>query len=209
MMEKKGDYFNLGETFRQAAEKFATLDPEEAAKNAGVLYDKERGAVTLKFIDTTYRVKHPEGEVTSLEGEAASIYTAIVILHYLNSATGTPLTGRWVAFRHLPGGDIYVKPFQGRAIVPFLKNFGPDPACFVKAAAALGGRKIEQSGVSMAIDVFARVPLCFTIWPGDDELPASATILFDEAAASYLPTEDYAHLPAIVMGALLDALKQA
>jgi hypothetical protein len=37
-------------------------------------------------------------------------------------------------------------------------------------------------------------------------MPASANILFDEAASHYLPTEDYAHLPAIVNGALKSKL---
>jgi hypothetical protein len=201
-MEKKRSYYNLDETLRQAAERFSKVDPAEAAQNAGVCYNASEQAITVTFMGDEYRVQYPDGKVTGPGGEETSLYLAIIILHYLVTATGTPLTGRWIAFRHLPGGDIYIEPFQNRAINPFLKNFGGNPEEFKKAALALGGREIKQSGISMVIYVLPRVPICFTIWPGDEELPASATILFDEAASSYLPTEDYAHIPAIVNGAM-------
>lgn len=201
-MEKKRSYYNLDETLRQAAECFSKANPAEAAQNAGAFYNTDEQTITVDFMGDKYKVQHPVGRVTGPGGEETSLYLAIIILHYLVTATGAPLTGRWIAFRHLPGGDIYIEPFQNRAINPFLKNFGDNPEEFKKAALALGGSEIKQSGISMVIYVLPRVPICFTIWPGDEELPASATILFDEAASSYLPTEDYAHIPAIVTGAM-------
>lgn len=201
-MEKKRSFFNLEETLKQAVETFSVLPPAEIAANAGVELMEDGRTLKVPFIDQVFLVKHPEGKVKTADGEDASIYLAIIILHYLATADGKPLTGRWIAYRHLPGGDIYIEPFQKRAVTPFLKTFGERPEDFKKAAAALGGYSAETSGISMVIPVMPRVPICFSIWPGDDELPASANILFDEAASSYLPTEDYAHLPAIVNGAM-------
>lgn len=201
-MEKKRSYYNLDETLRQAAERFSEIDPAEAALNAGAGYNPDQQTISVIFMGDEYQVQHPGGSVTGPGGDETSLYLAIIILHYLVTAKGTPLTGRWIAFRHLPGGDIYIDPFQNRAVKPFLKNFGNNPEEFKRAALALGGKEIKQSGISMVIQVLPRVPICFTIWPGDEELPASATILFDEAASSYMPTEDYAHIPAIVNGAM-------
>ncbi len=201
-MEKKRSYFNLEETLKQAVESFATLDPAEVAANAGIEFNKDNFNLKVPFIQQDFLVHHPGGQVKTVEGEDASIYLAIIILHYLVTADGKPLTGRWVAYRHLPGGDIYIEPFQKRAVTPFLKTFGDRPADFKKAALALGGYQLDISGISMVIPVLPRVPVCFTIWPGDEEMQTSANILFDEAAPSYLPTEDYAHLPAIVNGAM-------
>ena len=205
-MEKKRSYFNLEETLRQAVQRFAALDPEEAARQAGVEFDKEDRAICIPFINQKFLVRHPGGKVTAETGADAPVYLAIIILHYLVTAEGTPLAGRWIAYRHLPGGDIYIEPFQKRAVNPFLKIFGDRPEDFKKAAAALGGTQLALSGISMVIPVLPRVPICFTIWPGDEEMPASANILFDEAASAYLPTEDYAHLPAIVTGAMKEIL---
>lgn len=205
-MEKKRSYFNLEETLKQAKDKFARLDPAETANKSGAKWLPEDDALLISVLGEEYRVTCPDGQVWTAGGEEASIYLAIIILHYLLTADGTSLTGRWIAYRHLPGGDIYIEPFNKRAITPFLKTFGERPEDFARAAAALGGSEQNMSGISMVITVLPRVPICFTIWPGDEEMPASANILFDEAAPHYLPTEDYAHLPAIVNGALKSKL---
>lgn len=132
------------------------------------------------------------------DGSAVPLYQAIIALHYLVTADGTPLQGEWISYRHLPGGDIYIDPFRRRALTPFLNAFAQQPDRFREAAKALGGCRAAMGGESAVISVMPRVPLCFVLWPGDDEIPAAANILFDAQAASYLPTEDYAHLPAMV-----------
>lgn len=196
-----GGFFNLDVTRSQAVEKLAALNPETIAGNAAVLYTMQSSSFSVAFINGTYRVTFPEGIITGPEGEVP-VYLSIFILHYLATADGSPLSGEWISYRHLPGGEIYTEPFRRRAIVPFLKAFGTDPGSFVRAATALGGYGLEGGGTSMIIPVFPRVPLNFTLWEGDDELPPSASILFDAAAASYLPTEDYAHLPALIVEAM-------
>ncbi len=206
-MSKKRSYFNLDVTLEKAVTSFAVLDPENTAVNARVKFDRKSNVFRLPFINRTFQVKYPSGQVAGEDGEKASTYLAIIILHYLITADGTPLSGRWIAYRHLPGGDIYIDPFNKRAITPFLKTFGEQPEQFCKAAAAIGGYNLSMSGIGMVVPVLPRVPICFVLWPGDEEMPSSANILFDEAAPSYLPTEDYAHLPAIVTGAMKSQIK--
>ncbi len=201
-MTKKRSFMNLDVTQAEAEKSFAGLDPALTAQRAGAELDKESSAIILPFINQEYRVDHPSGKITAPDGSPASQYLAIIILHYLSTADGTPLTGRWIAYRHLPGGDIYIDPFKKRAINPFLKTFGDRPEQFREAAGAIGGYEVSMSGISMVIPVLPRVPICFVLWPGDEEIGSSANILFDEAAPSYLPTEDYAHLPAIVNGTM-------
>lgn len=201
-MSKKRSFMNIDVTLADAVKRFSALDPLQAADKSETFYNEREGAFAVPFIGKQYRVVFPSGQVFSPDGEGASPYFTVLILHYLVTADGTPLTGRWIAYRHLPGGDIYIEPFQKRAVTPFLQTFGDRPEVFEQAAVALGGYRIATSGIGMAIPILPRVPIGFTIWPGDEELPASANILFDEAAPSYLPTEDYAHLPAIVNGAL-------
>lgn len=199
-MNNKRSFMNLDVTQAEAVKIFSGLDPALTANRAGAEFDSDNNIIMLQFINQEYRIEHPSGQVTAADGSPASQYLAIIILHYLTTADGTPLTGRWIAYRHLPGGDIYIDPFKKRAINPFLKTFGHRPDKFREAATAIGGYELSMSGISMVIPVLPRVPICFVLWPGDEEISSSANILFDEAAPSYLPTEDYAHLPAIVNG---------
>jgi len=206
-MNKKRSYFNLDVTLEEAKKNFSILDPNLVAERAKVDFDSKTKTLTLPFINRKYLINHPAGEIFAEDGSPASQYLSIIMLHYLVTADGTPLTGRWIAYRHLPGGDIYNEPFRKRAITPFLKTFEDQPERFREAAEALGGHQQSISGIGMAVPVLPMVPLCFVLWPGDEEISGSANILFDEAAPSYLPTEDYAHLPAIVNGAMKEQIK--
>lgn len=199
-IKAKRSFFNLDETYNQAVAAMAALDPDLISRHAEVSYDKTESCFTVEFINRQYRVYFPGGKVLTADGSPAPLYFSIIILHYLITADGSPLAGQWVSYRHLPGGDIYIEPFRRRAIEPFLKTFGDRPEDFTTAAAALGGYSGSGNGISMVIPVMSRVLLNFVLWPGDEELPPSASILFDSRASSYLPTEDYAHLPAVITG---------
>lgn len=198
----KRGFFNLDVTHDQAVDQLTAANPETVARGALAAFDRAGSCFNLPFLNRGYRVTFPGGKIYSEDGAEASLYLSIIILHYLVTADGTPLSGEWVSFRRLPGGDIYMVPFQRRAVEPFLKTFGGRPAAFTRAAASLGGYYGPTGTQSMIIPVLPRVPLNFILRPGDDEFPSSANILFDARASSYLPTEDYAHLPGVVTGEL-------
>jgi len=198
----EGGYFNLAVARDEAVKKLSLYDPRLLARNAAVDFSEENRSLAIPFLHRLYHLSYPGGTIYDDEGKEAPVYQSILLLHYLVTADGTPLSGEWISYRHLPGGEIYTEPFRRRAVLPFLQAYGAAPQSFVDDAAAIGGRRSPGSGVSMVIPVFPRVPLKLTLWPGDEELPASAAILFDAQAPSYLPTEDYAHLPALAIRAM-------
>jgi len=114
---------------------------------------------------------------------------SILIVHYLVRSTGTPVGGEWIAFRELPGGDIYNVPFTNRTIRPMVALFGPRPAKLVEAFLSLGGRREKLGHWSASVRAFPMVPVCFVLWEGDEEIPASGQILFDKSAPGYMETE--------------------
>jgi hypothetical protein len=171
----------------------------------------------VPFLGRLYRVAYPQGQVTpgdplSRVAPAAAgvagpepdlllpappapsgdhlLTVSILILHYLTKAQGLPITGEWIAFRELPGGEIYNAPFTNRTIRPMVGRFGREPAKLIEAGERLGGRKETFGHASIRLEVFPMVPLCFVVWEGDEEIPASGQILFDRSASAYLDTED-------------------
>jgi len=61
---------------------------------------------------------------------------------------------------------------------------------FKNAAEKLNGVKEDYGHLSYTINIFPLVPVTYVLWKGDEELPASGTILFDQAVTSFLPDED-------------------
>lgn len=114
---------------------------------------------------------------------------SILLVHYLTKARGIPLAGEWISFRELPGGDIYNTPFTNRTIRPMVGVFGRQPAKLAEAMRRLGGRQEKLGHGSGSVHAFPMVPVCFVVWEGDEEIPASGQILFDRSASGYMDTE--------------------
>ncbi len=207
-MSKAKGYLNIEVAYRKAVSEFTSLDPRLTARNSACGYHPAKQSFDLFFLNQSYRVNYPSGEVYTgnSEKEKVNLYLSTILLHYLVTSDGTPLSGEWITFKELPGGHIYQKAFYRRAQLPFLKAFGEAPSQFIKAAANLGGFSKGNRKCFMIIPVLPRVPMAFSLSPGDGEIAASSTILFDAKASSYLPTEDYAHLPGIVIREMVNSL---
>ena len=186
-------YMHLDVTLNKACQELSQKPAEEIANKSQSQFDAEKNCFILPFYNQEVVVTYPDGEVSFKDSqEEVPITEKILILHYLINAEGIPLSDHWIPFREIPGGSIYVDPFKGRAYYPFIKTFGKNPEGFEKACLALGGEKMEMGNLSFKIPVFKMVPIVYIMWLGDEEMPPSGNILFNQTAPFYLPTEDYA-----------------
>ncbi|MHB1132226.1 MAG: DUF3786 domain-containing protein [Chloroflexota bacterium] len=184
------------------------LDPAQAAARAGVDYLTlpEGGACVVPFFGRQYRVTFPD--LTIVEPAASkepSLVTKVLLLHYLATADAAPVTGEWVAFRYLPDGRVYEAAFESRAPRELARQFGQDKEGFVRAAKSLDGQTLRFGDASFAFRPLPRLHLACTLWLADEEMPASAQVLFDASAGHYLPTEDLAAVGGMLGGLLLKA----
>ncbi len=188
---------------------WAAADPLRCAALAGC--DVTPEGIRVQFFNRLHLVTHPSGEAFSLGAEPASgqdrpkgappgkpahLATVISLLHYLLSADGTPPADNWLAFRELPDGLFYAQAFAGHAEGEIAARFGNAGALalqeFRRAAAALGGSRLDLADASFRFQALPRLAVAALIWAGDDEFPGQARILFDAHASHYLPTEDLA-----------------
>lgn len=191
-MELESNLMNAYLTaYTMGCEKLVELDPEEVSLNTNTSYCKESNSISVKYLNRDYIVDCSNGEV-SLKDSSEEVTTTVkvLIIHYLINSKIRPLTGKMISFKEVTGGAIYYDTFYKRAISPLIKTFGGRLDVFHKAAESLGGAKEKYGNASRTINVFPLVPVTYVLWEGDEELPATGTILFDEAVTNFLPGED-------------------
>lgn len=183
---------NYRAALQAATAGFARRDPNEMARSSGAEFSAGERALVVTAFNHQLVVSYPDGRVTFRGTEAVpDIALQIVAVNYLARADGTPLANRMVPYREIPWGHAFDPAFRKFAIEPIIDAFGTEPCRFIDAARPYGGMLITEKGkVEIYFYLFPRVPVLYQLWPADDELPASANILFDASTPHYLHVED-------------------
>lgn len=193
--------FNLDVTLKKSLEEFKGKNPVDMAWKTGA--ELVEGTFYLDFLNLPIEVIYPEGIVRKRNnGEELGLIERILILHYFTYAGGSPERNRNISFKELPGGSIYIDPFTNRCIRPLIHMFGKHLPLFQETSEKCGGIKQCFGHLSYSFTPLPRIPVTLVIWEADEEFPANANIIFDESAADYLPTEDYAFLCGMLVGKL-------
>lgn len=199
-MEEKQEHAkqsNLDTALKLAREDFARKDPQDMPYRAGGECEQVNcgnSLISVKLFGQEYTIVHPEGGIEFPDPHQVTVITHILLLHYLISALGSPLSGEMVAYKDIPGGDKYSSVFKKRVEVPVLNAYGENPEGFEKACAGLGGERVGMGDVAFKFQAFPRVPITYVYWKGDEEFPASLQVLFDLSVKEYLPLEDIVFL---------------
>jgi hypothetical protein len=128
-----------------------------------------------------------------------------MLLYYLLTADGAPLTGKWVSFADLPDGRLYNAAFQGYSGDEVVKAFGLDLEGFKSACSKVGGEPVGIGSASFVFQALPHVPLMLTYWLGDEDFPSSCKVLFDPSAIHYLPIDGCAILGSTLTGRVIRA----
>jgi len=179
-------------------------DPRDLALRCGAEF--QDGVFRIKFYGEPYRITFPDLQV-SVEAtkKACGLNRTAMFLYYLQTADGSPLQGKWVAFRDLPGGMFYHQAYQGYSGDRLAKAIDNRISVFERAAKNLNGMKLAAGDAAFAFDALPRVRVAAVYYAGDEDFPATANVLFDESSSHYLPTDALAG----VGSALVDRLTGA
>ena len=142
--------------------------------------------------------------VGNLSERTTQILTTL--LGHYSLANPIESMGTLVKYKDIPGGYAYEDAFIKRAIDPIVEVFGEEPKNLLGAVDLLGGTKLTLGDASLEIPTLKGIPLTYILW-GKEEFPASANILYDVSASSYLPTEDLAVLGELSKQRLIEASK--
>ncbi|MBN2146070.1 MAG: DUF3786 domain-containing protein [Anaerolineales bacterium] len=185
------------------------LSPQILAARCGGLLTKSE--ISLIYWGKSLVVSWPDLQVCEqTSSKPASLFDAAMLLYYLHSADGSPLTGRWIGYRELPDGAFYSQAFQGYTGNRIASSLGERPEAFCTAAKALGGERLPAlPGEAYVFLPLPRIPLAAILYPGDEEFPARASILFDAAVSHYMTTDGLALLGAGLTGRLIKTAQNA
>jgi len=180
----------------------ATLDIRTCCTNAGLSLDPDSPVtqVQIPYLDHSC-ILAVDNDTIFFDDTAGrpKIADQVLLLHYLITASGVPVSDEWITFREVPSGFFYYAAFVKRAIVPLGKWFGGKPSILEGIAPVIGQVLPSPGDKALKIYALPRVPVVLSLWKGDDEFPPEANLYFDQSIASYLPTEDIAYLAGAVV----------
>lgn len=150
---------------------------------------------SVKLLSDVYEIDLNNRTVFSAScNMPAKDYISIICLHYLAQKlklTILPdLTGEWIGFNQLDGGEGYYPAFKKRTIDHIVKKYGADPDELLKVIERLPAKKASVGDIGVTIAPFDNVLILVTMWRQDDEFEPSADILFDKNISKILCTED-------------------
>jgi hypothetical protein len=199
---------NLPLARRMAVEGLLKADPAERAARGGGRFEPGEGGksrIAVRYLGREVWLSLPGGTMETPDGGGPlSLREEILILHYLERASGIPPTGNWISFAEISGGAFYHPVFLQRSKAPLVKCFGEDPQkLLVLASEEVRGESLALGDAGVKIQVFPRVALGMVLWKGDAEFPPEGNVLFDSSITGYLPVEDIVILAETVVWKLI------
>lgn len=171
----------------------ATADITRQCDHAGAKlhYNSGQTLIRMDYLGREYEFRLGNGEIKCVgDDKPVPLKDQLLLLHYFNTAMGTPKTNRLITFRELPAGPVYFPTFSKRVTDPIVKKFAELPAQLTSAAETMGGKKDDFGDASVVIKAFPRVDIIVVVWQGDKEFSPQGNVLFDSNITDYLPTED-------------------
>jgi hypothetical protein len=193
----------LDDAFEKAWDDLRNMDADQIHGPAGVPPPDHNGHLWVPMLGENYSVHIEDGEVLLNGKEPARPDKGLIILHYLIGAMSMEPTGNLVSFRELQGGEVYWLAYEGRSITRLQDFFGERPEALNEAVQGLQHKRASMGDSGFIIQALPKVPVTVAVWGADDELPASANVLWDETVKFYLHTEDVAVLGGIVAAELI------
>jgi hypothetical protein len=184
----------LDDAYIKAVASMTQVDPRTVASASGVEYKEDMFIVPL--FNRTYTIQLPGCETAEIEPDVrVPKVLEVLLMHYLTHADGAALSGTWISYRQLPGAKLFEQKFKNLVSRPMIETFDGNIDSFRDAAYAIGGHLMDIAGdAAFYFKALPKLPVACIFNRGEDDIPSSINVLFDESAPHYLPTEDLAIL---------------
>lgn len=176
--------------FSYYEEQFSKLDPKNAQERiADLNWDGKEFQVNL--LGRAFAIAHPQYAIRALDGgPVPPLPTQTFLLRYLLEGKTVAPLGKWLTFREMPWGELYIKPYTGRVLTRAAFTLGTRIAAFRKAAAAMGAQEVQHADAGFRFRLIGEYEMQILVWEGDDEFPPSAQVLYSDNFVDGFHAED-------------------
>jgi hypothetical protein len=175
-----------------ACEELLHANVQNRCEAAGVSCESSSSdhTVDIPFFDEIITLTVPGFTFKSSKNVNMTLVSKIILLHYMNKASGARLGGDLIPYEDIPGLRHYYPVYEKRVLKPLQTAFGHDRYAFLEGALSLGASQEEYGDASFTLYALPRIPITFVLWEGDEEFPPLVRTLFDPTISGYLPLED-------------------
>ena len=169
---------------------FRNLDPADVLQRLqDVKWDGKEFYVNL--LGREYAISHPDYAIRAVDGgNLPPLPAQTFLLRYLMESRSLPWLGQWKTFREMPWGEMYIKPFTGRALSRAAFTFSFKLDAFRAACEKLGAAAVSHGDAGFQLSFIGNYQMQILIWQGDDEFPPNAQILYSDNFAEGFAAED-------------------
>ena len=184
----------LNNMLHAARQRLCVHDPLQIARSANVALQDDH--FRFMSLGQEIRVSHQDWKAMP----SLPHWQLLTLLHYLDMADGTPLSGKLMPFARCRNGMVRGGGFDRDAEEIIRTRLGGmDESLLTQRCLSLGAEIIPSNADLCAKFSFApRYPLWLKMWFADEDFPASGRLFVDESADHYLSVED-----AVTAGTLL------
>ena len=188
--------------------RYRELDPYAAAKRTRCRYSETEKAFYIDFLGRTYRITWPDFDISCADDRPdysplmETGQAKILMIRFLLEGIFVQGTGKFLAYREVPWGEVYYRQFNGRCMQRLAFSYGNKPDEFRQKMEKLGAHSIEAGEIGYEIDIFQGYSVRFLLWAGDEDFPPSSQILFSDNFAAAFHAEDLVVSAEVVISAL-------
>ncbi len=199
-----GSVYN--ETYHAYLEQLKTMRFDGKEDVLGITLDGD--AVVVPYFGQSIRLS-ADG-LTDEAGRRPDFSDCVVVLRYLIMCPPfEPKQKEWVAYRDFPDAGPLTVFWADTVVGPLASAFSARVSTLEKACEDLGG---SMPDMDIACDLcwrftpLPKMPLLLVFNDADDDFPASASLLFEKRASTYLDAESQAILGHALANRLLAAV---
>lgn len=162
----------------------------------------------ITYFGVDYEINRSDASISRIDKpeEEVDFYTQSAIYHLFYFSKAAPRnSNNFIPLHELRGAAPFSPAFKKSTLTPFAKTFEGKVSQLIEAAEKLGFERLPNSDAGFQAMAFVCVPIRFLFWDGDDELPAQATILFDEKITDFTHEETVIGMGSDLVNRLCDA----